>query len=102
MKKCIIVRQNVRRIPFTALISGNAWNQKWGRRKTEDTQETVSEEIPEESQGDMAEMNLVLKEKLDFITGLLKKNWKLVLGAICALAVIVTASVVIKKQKIYH
>ena len=35
----------------------------------------------------------------DSITGVFKKNWKLVLGAICILVVIVAASVVMKNKK---
>ena len=99
MKKCNHCQTECTEDTIYCPNCGERLEPEMGQEKTEDTQETVSEEIPEESQGDMAEMNLVLKEKLDFITGLLKKNWKLVLGAICALAVIVTASVVIKNKK---
>ena len=99
MKKCNHCQTECTEDTIYCPNCGERLEPEMGQEKTEDTQETVSEEIPEESQGDMAEMNLVLKEKLDFITGLLKKNWKLVLGVICALAVIVTASVVIKNKK---
>ena len=99
MKKCNHCQTECTEDTIYCPNCGERLEPEMGQEQTEDTQETVSEEIPEESQGDMAEMNLVLKEKLDFITGLLKKNWKLVLGAICALAVIVTASVVIKNKK---
>lgn len=70
-----------------------------GQEKTVDAQETISDDVSEEPQGNMARMNLPRKEKLDSITGVLKKNWKLVLGAVCVLVVIVAAVAMLKNKK---
>ena len=102
MKKCNNCQTECKDDAIFCPECGERLEPEMGQEKTVDTQETVSEEIPEEPQKDMAEMNLAWKEKLDSITGLLKKNWKLVLagnlhtgchcGSICC----------DEKQKIYH
>lgn len=99
MKKCNNCQTECKDDAIFCPECGGRLEPEMGQEKTVDTQETVSEEIPEESQRDMAEMNLAWKEKLDSITGVFKKNWKLVLGAICILVVIVAASVAIKNKK---
>ena len=99
MKKCNNCQTECKDDTIFCHECGERLEPEMGQEKTLDTQETVSEEIPEESQRDVAEMNLAWKEKLDSITGLLKKNWKLVLAGICILAVIVAASVAIKNKK---
>lgn len=99
MKKCNHCQTECMEDAIFCPECGEHLEPEMGQEKTVDTQETVSEKIPEESQRDMAEMNLAWKEKLDSITGVFKKNWKLVLGAICILVVIVAASVAIKNKK---
>ena len=99
MKKCNNCQTECKDDAIFCPECGERLEPEMGQGKTLDTQETVSEEIPEESQRDMAEMKLAWKEKLDSITGVFKKNWKLVLGAICILVVIVAVSVAIKNKK---
>lgn len=99
MKKCNNCQTECKDDAIFCPECGERLEPEMGQGKTLDTQETVSEEIPEESQRDMAEMKLAWKEKLDSITGVFKKNWKLVLGAICILVVIVVVSVAIKNKK---
>lgn len=99
MKKCNNCQTECKDDAIFCPECGERLEPEMGQEKTVDTQETVSEENPEESQRDMAEMNLDWKEKLDSITGVFKKNWKLVLGAICILVVIVAVSVAIKNKK---
>lgn len=99
MKKCNNCQTECKDDAIFCPECGEHLEPEMGQGKTLDTQETVSEEIPEESQRDMAEMKLAWKEKLDSITGVFKKNWKLVLGAICILVVIVAVSVAIKNKK---
>lgn len=99
MKKCNHCQTECMEDAIFCPECGERLEPEMGQEKTVDTQETVSEEIPEEPQKDMAEMKLAWKEKLDSITGVFKKNWKLVLGAICILVVIVAVSVAIKNKK---
>lgn len=99
MKKCNHCQTECMEDAIFCPECGERLEPEMGQEKTVDAQETVSEEIPEESQRDMAEMNLAWKEKLGSITGVFKKNWKLILGAVCILAVIVAASVAIKNKK---
>lgn len=99
MKKCNYCQTECMEDAIFCPECGERLEPEMGQEKTVDTQETVSEEIPEEPQKDMAEMKLAWKEKLDSITGVFKKNWKLVLGAICILVVIVAVSVAIKNKK---
>lgn len=99
MKKCNNCQTECKDDAIFCPECGERLEPEMGQEKTLDTQETVSEEIPEESQKDMVEMKLAWKEKLDSITGVFKKNWKLVLGGICILAVIVAAAAILKNQK---
>ena len=93
MKKCNNCQTECKDDAIFCPECGERLEPEMGQEKTVDTQETVSEEIPEESQRDMAEMNLAWTDKLDSITGVFKKNWKLVIGAICLLVVSVAVSV---------
>ena len=77
---------------------GERLEPEMGQEKTLDTRKRFQKRF-QKNHRDVAEMNLAWKEKLDSITGLLKKNWKLVLAGICILAVIVAASVAIKNKK---
>lgn len=99
MKKCNHCQTECAEDTIYCPNYGECLEPEMGQEKTVDAQETVLKEIPEEPHSNMAGTNLPRKEKPDSITGLLKKNWKLVLGVICVLAVIVTVSVVIKNKK---
>lgn len=99
MKKCNHCQTECMEDTIYCPKCGECLEPETGHVESADTQETVSEGIPEELQGNMAEMNLAWKERLDSITGLLKKNWKLVLGAVCVLAVIVAAAAMLKNKK---
>ena len=99
MKKCNHCQAECTEDTIYCPNCGERLKPEIGQEKTVDAQETISDDVSEEPQGNMARMNLPRKEKLDSITGVLKKNWKLVLGAVCVLVVIVAAVAMLKNKK---
>lgn len=99
MKKCNHCQAECTEDTIYCPNCGERLKPEIGQEKTVDAQETISDDVSEEPQGNMARMNLPQKEKLDSITGVLKKNWKLVLGAVCVLVVIVAAAAMLKNKK---
>lgn len=99
MKKCNHCQAECTEDTIYCPNCGERLKPEMGQEKTVEAQETISDDVSEEPQGNMARMNLPRKEKLDSITGVLKKNWKLVLGAVCVLVVIVAAVAMLKNKK---
>lgn len=99
MKKCNHCQAECTEDTIYCPNCGERLKPEIGQEKAVDAQVTISDDVSEEPQGNMARMNLPRKEKPDSITGVLKKNWKLVLGAVCVLVVIVAAAAMLKNKK---
>lgn len=99
MKKCNHCQAECTEDTIYCPNCGERLKPEIGQEKAVDARVTISDDVSEEPQGNMARMNLPRKEKLDSITGVLKKNWKLVLGAVCVLVVIVAAAAMLKNKK---